>query len=205
MRWFALGGIAGPGLFTSVVLICAAMRPEYSHVAQFVSELGACGTPHAGIMNFFGFIPTGVLLGAFGLSLASLLPNGRAASGVGILLSLFGLGLALAGTFPCSPGCPQERLTLHDGVSVAAFLSAIAGIGLSAYVFCAVPLWRPLWIYSAFSSGAALCFLVLLAGSIDSRSLTGLWQRLLIGTLFLWSALTSLRAFRLASSSTHAA
>jgi hypothetical protein len=108
MRWFALGGIAGPALFASVVVICAAMRP-----------------------------------------------------------------------------------------SVAGFVSAIAGIALSAYRFRSVTVWRPLWLYSALSSAVALCFLVALAHSIDARSLIGLWQRLLVGTLFLWCAVAGVQVFRL--------
>jgi hypothetical membrane protein len=205
MRWLALGGIAGPALFASVVAICASMRPDYSHVAQFMSELGATGTPHAGLMNLVGFIPTGVLIGAFGLSLASALPRSHTSRLVGVLLCVFGLGLILAGIFPCAPGCPQETATLHDGLSVAAFVSAIAGIGLSAYRFRSVAVWRPLWCYSALSSGAALCLLVALASSLDSRSLTGLWQRLLVGTLFLWCAVAGGRAFRLGSRRVRAA
>jgi len=205
VRWFALGGIAGPALFAIVVVICGAMRPEYSHSAQFVSELGATGTPHARFMNFIGFIPAGALVGALGLSLAAALPRDRASLGAGVLLGLFGLGLILAGSIPCAPGCPQEALTLHDGVSVAAFLSAIGAVGISAYRFRLSRQWRTLWLYSALSGGAALCFLVALAASIETRSLTGLWQRLLIGTLFLWCAVAGLRAFRLGGRHEHAA
>ena len=191
MRWFALGGIAGPALFAIVLVICAAMRPDYSHVAQFMSELGAAGTPHAGLMNLVGFIPTGVLIGAFGLSLGFTLPRSQTSCFIGVLLCLFGLGLILAGIFPCAPGCPQDAAALHDGVSVAAFVSAIAGIALSAYRFRSVTVWRSLWRYSALSSAVALCLLVALAHSLDSRSLTGLWQRLLVGTLFLWCAVAA--------------
>jgi hypothetical protein len=47
------------------------------------------------------------------------------------------------------------------------------------------------------SSGVALCFLIALANSLDSRTQTGLWQRLLVGTLFLWCAVVGVRAFRI--------
>ena len=197
MRWLALGGVAGPMLFTTVVALCASMQPDYSHVAQFISELGATGTPHAGVMNFAGFVAGGVGIGAFGLSLASTLPASGWARSVSVLSSLFGVGLVLAGVFPCTPGCPQETATLHDGVSAAAFVSAIAGIALSTLLFRSSPAWRPLWGYSAFSSVAALCLLIVMASSIDARTLTGLWQRLLVGTLFLWYAVAGIHAFRL--------
>ncbi len=40
MRVLALGGVAGPALFTLVVLVCAALRPNYSHSMQVMSALG---------------------------------------------------------------------------------------------------------------------------------------------------------------------
>jgi hypothetical protein len=52
-------------------------------------------------------------------------------------------------------------------------------------------------LYSAVSSAAALAFLVALANSLESRTLTGLWQRLLVGALFLWCGIVGVRAFRL--------
>lgn len=196
MRWLALSGLAGPVLFALVVAACAAMRPEYSHVSQFISELGATGTPNALIMNAAGFVPTGCLIAVFGLSLVALLPGRPVFRGSGVLVGLFGLGLIFAGAVPCAPGCPQDVPTLHDGVSVAAFIAAIVGIGACAYGFRSTPRWQTLWFYSAVSSALGMCFLIALASSLESRSFTGLWQRLLAGTLFLWCALVGMRVFR---------
>jgi hypothetical protein len=63
VRLLCLGGVAGPALFTAVVILCAALRPNYSHVAQFVSELGARGTSHAELMNLAGFVPNREIIG----------------------------------------------------------------------------------------------------------------------------------------------
>jgi hypothetical membrane protein len=49
-----LGGVAGPILFSVVVVVSAALRVDYSHIADFISELGATGTPHADLMNYAG-------------------------------------------------------------------------------------------------------------------------------------------------------
>ncbi|MDH4092099.1 MAG: DUF998 domain-containing protein, partial [Cyclobacteriaceae bacterium] len=73
-KFLALGGIAGPVLFTTVTLICASLRPGFNHVSQFISELGATGTPNARLMNFAGFMPSGAMIAAFGVSLVMLLP-----------------------------------------------------------------------------------------------------------------------------------
>jgi hypothetical protein len=49
--------------------------------------------------------------------------------------------------------------------------------------------WRHLSLFSLLASAAALCLLVVLASSLDSRVLTGLWQRLLLAVLFIWCAI----------------
>jgi hypothetical membrane protein len=198
MRWLALGGLAGPCLFAAVVVLCGALRPGYSHSAQFISELGAIGTPNAALMNLAGFVAGGSLIAAFGVSLTSLLPPRRSSVAVAVLIGMFGLGLVLAGCFHCTPGCPQDEPTLHDGVSIAAFLCAIAGLAFAAFGFRSVATWSGLWAYSAISSGAALLLLVALAASIQFHAFTGLWQRLLVGTLFLWCAVVATHALRLA-------
>ena len=38
LKYFILGDIIGPVLFTTVTLICAGLRPDYNHISQFISE-----------------------------------------------------------------------------------------------------------------------------------------------------------------------
>ena len=59
IRTLALGGVAGPILFTAVTIMCAALRPGYGHFRNLISELGAHGTANATLMNYAGFIPAG--------------------------------------------------------------------------------------------------------------------------------------------------
>jgi hypothetical membrane protein len=196
----ALGGVAGPALFASVVILCAALRPEYSHVTQFMSELGESGGANAGLMNFVGFVPSGLLLAAFGASLAALRPRTALSLAAAALVGVFGLGIAGAGVYSCDPGCPREGMsfeaTLHDRVSVGAFIAGILGIALWAYRFRALEAWRSLWRYTAATSAGAVVLLAVLAASIESRAFTGVWQRLFLGTLYAWCAVVGLRAFR---------
>lgn len=199
MRILALGGALGPLLFAAVVGVCGALRPGYSHINQFISELGATGTIHATLMNFAGFVAAFLLIAGFGIATVWLIPHSARSILAGGLITFFGLGIALAGIFHCDPGCPQHgaslAATIHDRISIAAFLACIAGIGLFASHFRRTPAFRPLWKYSAASSVASLVFLGLLASSLDPRHLTGLWQRLLIGTLFVWCVVLGRRLF----------
>ena len=201
MRRLALGGIAGPALFSAVVIVAAALRAGYSHTADFISELGATGTPYASLMNYAGFIPAGLMLAAFGIALAKTLPRRRACLLAAVLVASFGAGIAASGFASCDPGCPLaggsvENL-VHNRIAPIAFLCLIAGAGILGFQFRSDPAWRSLSVYSLVSSLVGLCLLVALASSFDTRELTGLWQRLLLAVLFLWCAVVGLRASRL--------
>ncbi len=209
MRFLAFGGVAGPVLFTSVVILCAALRPEYSHVSQFMSELGETGGSHASLMNFLGFIPSGLLLAFFGASLASLRPCTALSLAAAALIIVFGLGITGAGVCSCDPGCPRQGLSteamLHQVVSITAFIAGVLGIALWAYRFRELPAWRSLWRYSAATSATALVLLLVLNASIESRWFAGVWQRLFLSTLFVWCAVVGLHAFRFPASGERAA
>lgn len=200
MRILVLGGIAGPIVFSVTVFVLAGMRPEYSHLRNFISELGVAGTPYAVFMNYAGFVPAGLMLAAFGVALASVLPRHPLAIFVAVLVALFGAGVALSGVVSCDAGCPQNGGSLenlvHNTIAPVAFLCVIAGAGVLGFHFRRVPAWRHLSVYLLLTSAFALLFLVALANSLETRALTGLWQRLLLAVLFLWCAVIALEIFR---------
>jgi len=199
----ALGGVVAPLLFAAVVLVCAALRPGYSHVRQFISELGETGGSHSRLMNFAGFVPAGVLFMAFGVSLLQVVPRTTASLAAALLIVVYGLGAAGAGVYSCDPGCPTTHLsthaTLHLVVSFTAFAAGIVGIALWAHCFRTREGWRSLWRFSAVSSALALVLLVLFNVSEPTRTWTGAWQRLFVLTLDLWCMVVGYRAFRVFS------
>jgi hypothetical membrane protein len=198
VRVLALGGLAGPVLFSALVVVCGALRPGYDHATQFISELGESGGSHADLMNFVGFIPSGILLAAFGASLATVVPRTAASVCGALLMTTFGLGMSAAGVYPCDPGCPRQNLSfaaiLHQVVSIIALVAGTVGTGFWAYRFRSLPAWRSLWRYTAASSVIAFVLLMATNASAESRAFTGVWQRLLLATLFLWCAIVGVRA-----------
>ena len=200
MRFLALGGVVGPALFSLVVLYSATLRPDYSHTTNFISELGATGTSHAWLMNYGGFLPGGILLAGFGLSLRRFLPRSRSTLVACFLTTVFGAGVAISGLVSCDPGCPAVGGTtanfIHDKIAPISFLCLIAATGILSVQFRRLPVWRSRSVYSGLTSLAALLLLVALVGSLETRALTGLWQRLMLGSLFLWTTVVGFRAFR---------
>jgi hypothetical membrane protein len=61
-------GIAAPIVYAAAAIAASINYPQYDHLKNFVSGLGAIGAPGAAIMNFAGFLPYGVLMLAFALA-----------------------------------------------------------------------------------------------------------------------------------------
>lgn len=200
MRVLALGAITGPALFTVVVLVLAALRPGYSHLQHFISELGVAGTPYAAVMNYAGFVPAGLMLAAFGVALACALPSGRLLRLAAVLVTTFGLGIAASGVMSCDLGCPQgegsQENVVHNTIAPVSFLCLIAAMAILGVKLRSFPAWRHLSLLSLLASAAALCLLVVLASTLESRVLTGLWQRLLLAVLFIWCAILGIEVLR---------
>ena len=140
------------------------------------------------------------MLAAFGVALARALPRRRVAALAAILVTLFGAGVAASGIASCDPGCPQTGGSLenlvHNRIAPIAFLCLIAAAGILGVLFRGDTAWRSISTYSLISGLVGLCLLIVLASSLDTRELTGLWQRLLLAVLFLWCAVVGLRVFR---------
>ena len=200
MRVLLLGGVAGPVVFALVVVFAASLRPEYSHIDQFISDLGATGSPHAAIMNYGGFVPAGLLVALFGLALSRVLPREPLVLFGAALVVLFGLGVATSGVVSCDPGCPQDggstENAIHNGVAPLAFMCLIIAAGLLARPFRTLSAGRGLAWYSAASSALGTLLLATLASTLETRHMTGAWQRLLLFVLFSWCAVVGVNAYK---------
>jgi hypothetical membrane protein len=201
MRMLALGGIAGPVVFSTVTLAVAALRPGYSHATDVISELGATGTPYAALMNYVGFVPAGLMIAVFGIALSRAVAGGHLSILAAGLVTVFGCGMAASGVFSCDAGCPRGEGSLENGIHMVIappiFACFIAGVAILGNRFRSMPPpLGPLATYSLATSALALLFMIALVLSLESRTFSGIWQRLMVASLFLWSAVVAVRAGR---------
>lgn len=199
LKVLALGGIAGPFLFTIIVIISAYFRLDYEHLHNFISELGASNTSKNELMNFGGFILSGLLFCSFAVSLIMLRPKNFTGKVGAPLIFIFGFGMMLAGMFSCDDGCPATgtlESTIHDRVSAVTFLSAILGILLLGVWFRKAAIFKSLSLYTILTGILSAILLATMINSFESRFYTGLWQRLLLISIFIWTSIVAFRIYK---------
>jgi len=191
-------GLSAAGLALAVPVAGACADPDYSHVSQFISELGARGAPHATLVAAAGFAPIGALVLAFlGLASEAFPPSSRKTAGL-LGLATVGAAYLASALFPCDPGCPSEgsfSQSVHNLFGLLEYLGAIAGLLLLSTALRGAACWRPLAASAAVCATlAALGFLCLLLPRLGP--IRGAGQRLAEAAIFFWIAHASIALLR---------
>jgi hypothetical membrane protein len=190
-------GIAAPLVFIAAVVAASVNHPGYNHLKNFISELGATGAPAAGVMNFAGFLPYGLLMVGFALAVH----RGMRADAGGWLgpsiLALYGLAYIAVAVSPCDPGCqaatPSLHHRLHFLLGDLIFLTAVLGPFTLYPRMVKDPAWRSLAAATLILPG--LAWLILEASGVGIPG--PLRQRLWLLLFFMWIAIVALRLLRL--------
>lgn len=195
-----LCGVFGPVLFAVVTVVVGSTRSSYSHISQFISELGETGAEFAWVMNWLGFVLPGILILIFALASRKLFPGGPVNAIGSFCLAVFAICLSLAGIYSCDPGCspanPTREQELHDLVSMIAFPAFIIGVVVWGAMFLRDVGWRGFGTYSLVSGVGSVGVLVAMVQSEATREGTGILQRLFLAILFAWLVALSIRLQR---------
>lgn len=178
--------IIGAGLLVLMTVAGAAAWPGYSHVSQYISELGATGAPHGRLVSLGGFLPIGVLLTTFAV-LAALIPPRGVLKTLGCIgLFLFALGYLGAAVFPCDFGCrpeaPSGSQMLHMAFGLAGYILApltLAVLAIASRKWPGAKGLFPLGLVCAVVAGIAFFSM--------ADPFAGLFQRVLEGSVLLWT------------------
>lgn len=181
---FAVGGLVSLLL---LILLGSAGVPGYSHVSQFISELGARGAPHEWFVRYAGFLPAGIFVSLFAVAAFTALPRSVPAT-LGFLgIGVYALGYVAAAFFPCDPGCrppdPSISQIIHNLVGLAGYVIAPTFLALLAWSARRWPGGRRLALLASLAAGLALAGLLSL--SPDSPY-AGLSQRLIEASVLGW-------------------
>ena len=102
-------GILGVSLFAIAAIVGPLLIEDYSVVSQYISESFASDTEYGWYLQYFGYVPSGILITIFCFSAPKKLPSSKLIIAGFFGLALFyGLGTVLVGIFPCDAGCPTD-------------------------------------------------------------------------------------------------
>jgi hypothetical membrane protein len=177
----ALMGLAFPIYF-------AALDPSYDSARNFISELGAAGAPNAALVNWYGFLPTGIVQCGFALFAWLALPRSSFTT-LGLLgIFFFAIGYVGAAFFPCDAGCrpedPSFSQTMHNLTGLLGYLGAPLFMAILAFASSRWP--NGSWL-AVIAGVGALGSAYGLSGLFDEASgLAGQAQRILEFSVLAW-------------------
>lgn len=172
-----------PAIFLVIVVILGLLFPGYSHIRDYVSELGAVDSPIQNVANYFGFLPMGILLILFAIGLYRVVGRKGIYAKIGsILLIISGILLAAVGFFPCDAGCFNFSTTGETHEFLADWSIYIAGAALLFFAIHALRgrTFSKTWAYLFFSVGIAAAALGFIAPEFENTVYGGLVQRIAI-------------------------
>jgi hypothetical membrane protein len=184
-----------------MILLLAAVDPEFSQTQDFNSELGAPDASFPAVMNLLGIALVGLLLVVFSVPLRRSQPPGPLGTAGSLLLALSGVAFVAVGLLPCDqPGCsPESPSAVMQGHLVAG-LTAMATQTLATLVF-GLRLFSgtgPRW-YAAVSMAlglAALLALALLFGAGLQLPAPGLAQKVIQFSTDIWVLVSAVALLR---------
>lgn len=188
-RWL----IVGLAVYYPLVLFGgAALKVEYSHVSQYISELNAVGSEWSWQIGYLGFLPLGLL----GLVLLVVVAsrarlNGISKIGCWLLVAepVAYVGSAFA---PCDLGCPTMgsfSQNAHNFLSAITLVMTTLGLVLLSCNSRLSPVHRVAWLVLA----ATFITLYVFALAPDLTQWRGLLQRFAEGILYSCLCLISWR------------
>jgi hypothetical membrane protein len=188
-----IGGAFGAVLFTVVYLVEGATRPGYNAWRQPASDLSV--GPGGGV-QVVSFIICGLLFLGFAVGL------NRASRWAAILVAIAGVGLLIAGVFVTdpAPGYPPGSFgpesTVHGTIHLVASFLVFTALPVACFVLA---LWfaratkRGWAIYSVASGFLMWTALAAFGAANGHGGPAGVFERLAIGTGWLWIAVVALR------------
>jgi len=178
----------GPIVFFLAIVIFGFLHPNYSHLSQFISELGADNAPNNLFMNYFGIIPFGLSICLFSIA-GTFYSETKIQKLAFIILLLTGVLFVIAGLFNCDEGCVFENMSqksiIHNMSAFSAFiLSILVQLLIGILVFTKRRTQLTAYSFLAGIIGIILFFLISKAGIYSE--FRGLYQRLFLTNFLIW-------------------
>ncbi|GHB29047.1 hypothetical protein GCM10007094_17170 [Pseudovibrio japonicus] len=164
----------------ATVVIGGQFYPDYNHISQFMSALGATGAPFGPTVNYWGFaVVELLLLPCLVICFARLMRSRAERIGLSIFAG-YPLLISVAAFFPCDFECsmddPTRSQLIHTAAGFLAYFCAVVGLCLLSHAQAE----RPYWVVPG------LILLALLMSMSVETAVNGFLQRALETGVYLW-------------------
>jgi len=196
-KLLAVCGIAGPVIYTIVIVVLGSLEPNYSHLSQTMSELGAADARYSIVMNTAGIPLLGILIIAFATGLDRDISANRFSKFGPAFLAVSGLCLIIIGFFPCDTG---DDMTFsgrtHNALAIAATVTMILSLLSFSPRLRVDERWRNYFTYTMCTVLVTLVFAALYAFHVF-ESWEGALQRISMAVPLIWIEVMSIKLLRL--------
>ncbi len=169
------------------VKAAASRYPGYNHRTQFLSELGATGSPTQKFSPLVNNFPLAFIFMVFGWFLFSRFPESLSVKVMGGSVIAHGLATLIAGiwSMDADPYTQTPSLSgkIHGAAGVVMFISLVIAPAAS---LCSPLFGWDFKIFTAVCIALSLATSILLAKAFTARGAVGLYQRLSYGAQLLW-------------------
>jgi Protein of unknown function (DUF998) len=190
-------GILGVFFFVFTTIIAGFLYPNYSHIAQFISESYATDATYNVPLRYYGFIPSGIFFILFSFYANKTLPK----SGLKTLGFLgvgfgYGFGTIICSVFNCDAGCnpqfinPSVSQIIHNLAGMVTYLIvpiSILFIGIATFKSKNNLSLSKISIITAIIS---FLLMIILNSNLDSIY-KGLIQRIIESSILIWIIYTA--------------
>lgn len=192
-RFLLLGGVLAPVMIMLIITGVGQITPDYNPLSDTISQMGIPGKPYAMVLHG-GYLIYGLLMGAAAYGLCQSLDFTKQAKGLAILIGIHAMGIVLLAVFPDSFDSPLKHI-IHDIISAISYLPLLIGILISRGVARHEKALKVVGIL-----GLAVIAINLPMPVINMieplKPISGLLQRLLSASSFIWLFLIFLILYR---------
>lgn len=191
-RLAAMSGLGYSLILVLMVVLGGANTSEYSHISQFISELGARGAQYEWAVRLLGFMPAGLLLLGFCWFAHRALPSSLGTTLGLIGLALYAAGYIVAAAFPCDLGCrPMQPSTSQLIHNLGGFIGYLLAPGVLLLLALSARGWKAAKHLVLSGQIAATLALFGMLTLTPSSATVGLSQRLLETAVLAWVTMCS--------------
>ena len=172
------------------VYYAGSLTPEFNHISQLMSELGAKGSRTENLSPMINNYPIGCFFIGFGFGAYLKLPKKKHKALVSTLFIIHGLGSIFAGVFSCDIGCPLVGGSIEQSFHSLSGLVMFSSLGMACLMW-SIPRYnltesKVFRLFSIICLVSAMVFLLITTVSLFLGEYAGLFERLSYGILCAW-------------------